>query len=123
MKNFKRKYEFETNVPVPGIEEIMKVAANFSEPQENGNKAEPEMNKSKIQASPSPKFDKGMSSIRSQMMVLAEAVAEDEVGARRQKELSKTQQEAVEQPVEEMVQSEKEDKKEINTEKSESPET
>lgn len=81
MKNFKRKYEFETNVPVPGIEEIMKVATDFSEPQEDIDESKVKNGKY-ARKDTSLKLDKGLSSMRSKMMMLAEAVAEDEVGAR-----------------------------------------
>lgn len=77
MKTPKRKYEFETEVPVPGIEEIMKVASDFSESSEKVEK--PMEKKVKTKNAPDgPTFDKTMSTMRKNMMKLAEAVAEDE---------------------------------------------
>lgn len=77
MKEHKRKYNFETEVRVPGIEEIVKVATDFTEGADNSDKPDPKSNKPGI-PSGEPKLDKKMSSMRNQMMKLAEAVAEDD---------------------------------------------
>jgi DNA-binding helix-hairpin-helix protein with protein kinase domain len=83
MKEHKRKYSFETEVRVPGIEEIVRVATNFTEGGKSDNKPEPKINKSGI-PSGEPKLDKKMSSMRNQMMKLAEAVAEDDQAVLKQ---------------------------------------
>ncbi|MBN1891269.1 MAG: hypothetical protein JW780_00670 [Clostridiales bacterium] len=85
MKNYKRKYSFETDVPVPDFEEIVKIALDFSESKEKSGKSEPAGKKSMPKKSV-PKFDKKMSSMRNQMMKLAEVVAEDESSVQTQVE-------------------------------------
>ncbi|MDD3959622.1 MAG: hypothetical protein GX099_02230 [Clostridiaceae bacterium] len=126
MKNYKRKYEFETEVPVPGIEEIMKIAGDFSDPSEKVEKNREKVLNGKMKTG-TPQFDKKMSSMRSQMLKLAEAVAEDEDAVIKQLEQSSPEelpenepaQEPEKQPEEE-TEKENEEMTAENTEEDES---
>jgi DNA-binding helix-hairpin-helix protein with protein kinase domain len=92
MKEHKRKYEFETEVRVPGIEEIVRIANDFSDGGESNDKPDSKMKKSGM-PSGEPKLDKNMSSMRNQMMKLAEAVAEDDQAVMKQINEAKEQNE------------------------------
>ncbi len=83
MKEHKRKYEFETEVRVPGIEEIARVASDFSDGKEASDKPETKKKKTSV-SSGAPQLDKNMSSMRSQMMQLADAVAKDDQAVQKQ---------------------------------------